>query len=245
MTWVKLDDGWPNNHKVEPLTDKAKLLYICSLCYCGRNLTDGVLNKKATGIVLAESGASRRHVVELHEAELWDRLEDGYLVHDFLEHNPTAEEVRRRRDTLNRGKKLFRDGTLRRLIKERDGDHCRYCRRVVNWADRKGPGGATYDHVDPYGDNAVGNIVVCCRTCNSAKGQRTPDEAGMTLYPPPDLGRSTPRNESDLGQIKSGLQHPSRPVKDQEPLSRSLDFEAHLADLQRRQATAALTATGA
>lgn len=160
VTWVKLDDGWPNNHKVEPLSDKAKLLYICGLCYCGRNLTDGVLNKKASGIVLAESGASRRHIVELHEAELWDRLEDGWKVHDYLDCNPTREQVLAEREKARKRMKAARSGA-------RSGE--------------------------------------------------------------PSAARSP---------------SPSRPVKDQEPLARPLDFEAHLADLQRRQATAALTGTG-
>lgn len=94
MTWVKLDDGFPNNPKVEQLSDKAKLLYVAGLCYCGRNLTDGVLTAaKAVKVVLAEVRATRRHVTELHEAGLWDRLADGWMVHDYLDHNPSREKV--------------------------------------------------------------------------------------------------------------------------------------------------------
>ena len=34
-------------------------------------------------------------------------------------------------------------------VRWRDGDACRYCGKVVNWADRKGGKGGTYDHRMP------------------------------------------------------------------------------------------------
>src|SRR5690606_37788245 len=49
--------------------------------------------------------------------------------------------------------------------------------------------GATYDHVVPVAAGGAeydpDNIVVCCRACASRKANRTLDEAGMTLLPPP------------------------------------------------------------
>lgn len=82
---------------------------------------------------------------------------------------------------------LHRDGDLRSMIRERDGDTCRYCGAGVNWTDRRGPYGATYDHIDPAGENSPENIVVACRGCNAAKGDRTPEQAGMILRSTPDL----------------------------------------------------------
>jgi 5-methylcytosine-specific restriction endonuclease McrA len=86
--------------------------------------------------------------------------------------------------------KPLRDPVVRAAIRERDGDVCRYCGDGVVWSDRRGPRGGTYDHVDPYGLNDASNVVVACRSCNSAKGARTPDEAGMVLTPEPDGSRS-------------------------------------------------------
>jgi hypothetical protein len=74
----------------------------------------------------------------------------------------------------------IRKGT-RDMVRERDGSFCRYCALPVNWSDRKGPSGATYDHVDPTKRATPDNIVVSCRACNSQKGFRTPAEAGMVL----------------------------------------------------------------
>jgi hypothetical protein len=80
---------------------------------------------------------------------------------------------------------------IRAKVRERDGDNCRYCGIVANWNDRKGPTGATYDHVDPTGPASLENIVVSCRSCNSKKGFKTPEMAGLVLI------SIIPRSESE------------------------------------------------
>jgi len=60
---------------------------------------------------------------------------------------------------------------LRRSRKARpEKDSCAYC---------GSPYELTRDHVTPRsrgGDNEPGNLVWACRNCNSAKGDRTPEE---------------------------------------------------------------------
>jgi 5-methylcytosine-specific restriction endonuclease McrA len=70
------------------------------------------------------------------------------------------------------------------FVKTRDRSLCRYCGVRVNWADKRGAAGATYDHVDPDGDNTRENLVVACRRCNGRKKDRTPEQAGMPLLRP-------------------------------------------------------------
>lgn len=78
----------------------------------------------------------------------------------------------------------------RRNVLLRDGHACRYC------GDRHRP--LTVDHVWPRsrgGRTTWDNVVAACGPCNRAKGDRTPEEAGMpllTLPRPPtalQLGR--------------------------------------------------------
>lgn len=62
---------------------------------------------------------------------------------------------------------------------ERDRRACRYC----------GIGDdLTIDHITPRlqgGGDEVENLAVACRSCNSRKGGRTPEQAGMVLMPIP------------------------------------------------------------
>jgi 5-methylcytosine-specific restriction endonuclease McrA len=91
-------------------------------------------------------------------------------------------------DTLRfrylRNNRLGKMGDLCAFVKQRDRSLCRYCGIRVNWTDKRGGDGATYDHVDPDGDNTRDNVVVACRRCNGRKRDRTPEQAGMPLLKP-------------------------------------------------------------
>lgn len=84
--------------------------------------------------------------------------------------NPPAKPDPRKKWKISPG--------LRREVYERDAYRCRYC------AISKDLG---IDHVipitDPRSTNDLENLVTCCRSCNSRKGSRTPEEAGMTMLP--------------------------------------------------------------
>ena len=54
-------------------------------------------------------------------------------------------------------------------VRQRDGDACRWCGNVVNWNDRRGGRGGTYDHLRPGQAATVDTYVVACRACNSAR----------------------------------------------------------------------------
>ena len=65
-------------------------------------------------------------------------------------------------------------------ILKRDRRKCQYC--------GKGEGPMTVDHVIPRshgGSETWGNLVCACSVCNNKKGDRTPQEAGMSLIKKP------------------------------------------------------------
>lgn len=74
----------------------------------------------------------------------------------------------------------FRQVSLSRVnIFRRDGYQCVYCGTRNN---------LTLDHVVPRsqgGKDSWGNLVSCCQTCNTYKGDRTPEQAGMRMKHPP------------------------------------------------------------
>lgn len=70
----------------------------------------------------------------------------------------------------------------RRGVLSRDDYRCQYC------GARKLPRELNYDHVIPRklgGKTVWDNIVTCCYPCNTRKGGRTPEQAGMKLLRQP------------------------------------------------------------
>ena len=70
----------------------------------------------------------------------------------------------------------------RETIYARDRGQCQYCHRPVMRRD------VTYDHILPKSRGGLTlweNIVIACRPCNQKKGNRTPEEAKMTLLRKP------------------------------------------------------------
>lgn len=112
---------------------------------------------------------------------------DGYAIHDWYDYAGKLAE-RREDEKAYKARKysLYNNMRLIKAVRTRDGDFCRYCGKPVNWNDRKGADGGTYDHVDPDGESVLENIVVACRSCNSRKKNRTPEQAEMPLLPPPN-----------------------------------------------------------
>ncbi|MBF9135217.1 HNH endonuclease [Plantactinospora sp. S1510] len=105
-----------------------------------------------------------RRVAEVHEAEP-DRLIGVYPV-------PTV--VRLVRYVVTKWRYTAGPAWSRAGVMRRDGRRCAYC---------AGPAD-TVDHVLPRsrgGRNSWRNTVAACYSCNQAKGDRTPAEAGMVL----------------------------------------------------------------
>lgn len=101
-TFITLHDGMPDHPKVEGLSDAAFRLLITTWCWCARNKTDGKValaswNKRGTP-------KSRR---ELLTAGLAETSDDDIYMHDYTEHQRTAEEIeelsRKRAEAGRRG----------------------------------------------------------------------------------------------------------------------------------------------
>lgn len=187
MTWTKLDDQLHSHPKVQKAWQESRAsigLHMLALSHAGAYLTDGHVSEAFVRAQLPAAGERRRAVGVLVDSGLWERNGDGWVIHDFLDFNLSAAEVKGKRDWDVSRKALERDHDLIAAIKERDNDHCRYCGNAVSWKNRRGPHGGTYDHVHPRGPNTLENVVVACRACNMAKGARTPDEAGLKLLAP-------------------------------------------------------------
>ena len=77
----------------------------------------------------------------------------------------------------------------RRNVFARDGNRCQYCGKRFATSE------LSLDHVRPRsqgGEMGWENIVCCCVGCNSRKGGRTPEQAGMRLVREPKRPRQHP-----------------------------------------------------
>jgi hypothetical protein len=92
MSWVRLDDRFPSHRKVALLSDRAFRLHVSALCWCAENLTDGHVGERELPLV-ARLRNLQAAAKELVDAGLWDRVDGGWLVHDYLDYNPSRDQV--------------------------------------------------------------------------------------------------------------------------------------------------------
>ncbi|ROP36267.1 HNH endonuclease signature motif containing protein [Saccharothrix texasensis] len=207
MAWLKGDDKANGNPKLRAVAQASRTGgwgVLFSWLYAAQQGTDGWLpqwvvdreftEKELTAVttIKANGRAPLLHKFDpdvpdedlcscLHDKK-WTAEMGGYWIHDWLNHNPSKAE-----NTVHRAKGTeLKDQDLILLIRQRDGNACRYCLTVVPWADRKSPRMLTIDHVDPTLAAGADNLVVACMFCNSKKKDaRTPAAAGLTLHGPP------------------------------------------------------------
>lgn len=100
----------------------------------------------------------------------------GRVAAAFAENVQTVQNVQdegaERRREIDRRRKHNNWPELRSAVFKRDGYVCVYCGIDVSAAPQ-------CDHIIPIsrgGPNEIDNLATSCRTCNSRKGFRTPDE---------------------------------------------------------------------
>jgi hypothetical protein len=92
MPWVRLDDRFPSHRKVALLSDRAFRLHVSAICWCAENLTDGHIRERELAVV-AHVRSLKATAQQLEDAGLWDRVDDGWVIHDYLSYNPSREQV--------------------------------------------------------------------------------------------------------------------------------------------------------
>jgi hypothetical protein len=91
MAWVRIHDGAMTHPKVLGLSDRAFRLWVWGLTYAQQHLTNGWLPTLAIPAALAKS------VKDLVMAALWEPIETGFQIHDYLDWNDSRELVTKKR----------------------------------------------------------------------------------------------------------------------------------------------------
>lgn len=107
MAHAQLDDNYGDHPKIARLSDAAYRLHTNGIVYCSRQLTDGAIDAEdVRGLVRKFRPAA---LAELLMRGLWTAVEDQYLIHDYLDWNPSKAEVKRRREAARKRQQQWRD----------------------------------------------------------------------------------------------------------------------------------------
>ncbi|MBV7294914.1 hypothetical protein KRX51_03145 [Corynebacterium sp. TAE3-ERU12] len=199
MAWVRISDDALSYPKLLRVAEHPNYwpgartevfgFFVQMVTITAAHLTDGVVGF-GEALMCAEDPNRAWSLIELctaaglmtdasdAERQRWELLNDPEFV-GFK----TAAEV-----TIDRQRKRdSRNPTLVIPVRYRDGDQCRYCAKTVDWQDRSGNRGATYDHRRRGKDITPEDLVVACRECNSRRLDKDTYAADefLPLLPPP------------------------------------------------------------
>ena len=122
MAWARFESDFTRHGKVQRITAElrpaALALDVAAICYSVDVLSDGFISASMAhslaieiGILRAQRGAEKelaKCIVELVRVGLWDQVQDGYEIHDFLDYQPSAEEVKEQRKAATERKRRSR-----------------------------------------------------------------------------------------------------------------------------------------
>lgn len=114
MSWFKVDDGFLTHPKVYGIKAGPLALWLRAGCWCAGELTDGRIPARA----LRGLEAKPAHVKELVDRGLWDPADDGFQFHDWLDYQPSREQVLRERAATRDRVERFREKKAARPVSE-------------------------------------------------------------------------------------------------------------------------------
>jgi hypothetical protein len=89
MPWFKVDDGFHDHPKVLTAGNAAIGLWTRCGSYASKQSTNGFIPN-----AIAHAYGTKTVIEKLVGSGLWIRVDGGYQMHDFLDYNPTADQVK-------------------------------------------------------------------------------------------------------------------------------------------------------
>lgn len=100
MPWGKLDDRYDDNPKVRRAWHahpRAVGLHSMAITHCARNETDGRLDDLWLAEKLPVKRERQQVLAALLDAGLFERDGDDFIVHDYLDYNPSRAQLEAKR----------------------------------------------------------------------------------------------------------------------------------------------------
>lgn len=119
--YVQLVNGFYDNDKIRDLVRMGRAdsvgVYCMALSLCGDRLTDGFVPRRA---MLSNIGATPEQVQALVDEGMLEEVEEGWLIHDYAEHNRTKEQVLHARADAKERKSKSRCHSSVTAVSQRD-----------------------------------------------------------------------------------------------------------------------------
>lgn len=103
MAWAKFDDRWDDHRKIKLAWHRSRAavaIHAMSITYSARHETDGFIDEVWLLERLPDADERNEAVSALVDVGLFERADDGYVIRDFLEYNPSRadQQEKRRKD---------------------------------------------------------------------------------------------------------------------------------------------------
>lgn len=108
MTWAKLDDAFHSHPKVRAAWYRCPAsigLHVLGITYCADHETDGVVPGWFVAGFFHKPKDLEAALSALLDLGMWQRQDDDFLIHDFLDyHEPRAAKAEKRAEEARRKK---------------------------------------------------------------------------------------------------------------------------------------------
>jgi len=111
MGWVRISDDFYDHPKFAEVGPLGIAVWLAGLAHCNRNLSNGripyptaqrLLHFEGIGVFTGnysgEDAEVKHGIAELLEAGLWTDDGKAFWVHDYLDYQPSADEVKAKRE---------------------------------------------------------------------------------------------------------------------------------------------------
>ena len=191
MSWARIDDSLYDHPKTDAVNNDALAVWVCALSYCSKHLTDGFLADSTAEQILSRRHATKQVLQQLLEAPLgydfgfWEKVEGGYRVHDYLDFNPSRQEVllgRKKRSEAGR-KGGLKSGETRRvraeMVTDRVGESKQMLKHMLEAKSNPGPARPGPTHNEDPGADALAELST--NVDNSAPADAVAAHAAVPL----------------------------------------------------------------
>ena len=111
MGWSKFGDEFALHRKVRPLSDAAFRLHVTAIIHATRDSTNGAVDAEFIRDLPRVRG-TKKIIAELVNSGVWDEVEGGWEIHDYLDYNFSADQAERHREKSRERQRRKRERDL-------------------------------------------------------------------------------------------------------------------------------------